>query len=54
MTKLKLVYNGRFFHINIMGDKISKFIKHGKEIFLPYCIAHNIIGMKKISKKTIH
>lgn len=49
--KLKMAYNGRFFHVNISGNNIPKMTHNDKTYFFPYCIAQKIIGLRKIPNK---
>lgn len=51
LKKVHLAYNGRYFHINVSSDKITKITDKGKEYFLPYCLATKFIGTRRISKK---
>ena len=52
LKKVHLAYNGRFFHINIVSDKLNNLSENkDKELFLPYCIAQKFFGIKRIPRK---
>ncbi len=53
-NKVYLSYNGRYFHKNILPSKIKNYAKiyNGKDLYLPYCIAQKIYGLKRIPKNS--